>query len=99
MYTNILIYLCTNSTISTYYYTYRNYLALNVYMALCYYKLDFYDVSQEILDVYIKKYPDSMILTNLKACNLYKLYDGKAAEAELKNLIVSHRSIYLIFIK
>lgn len=68
---------------------YRHFLALNVYMALCYYKLDFYDVSQEILDVYMKKYPDSMILTNLKACNLYKLYDGKAAESELKNLIVS----------
>lgn len=60
-------------------------------MALCYYKLDFYDVSQEILDVYMKKYPDSMILTNLKACNLYKLYDGKAAEAELKNLTVSYK--------
>lgn len=69
-------------------------------MALCYYKLDFYDVSQEILDVYIKKYPDSMILTNLKACNLYKLYDGKAAEAELKNLIVSYKNINIrIFCK
>lgn len=63
-------------------------------MALCYYKLDFYDVSQEILDLYLKKYPDSMILTNLKACNLYKLYDGKAAEAELKNLVVSYSNIY-----
>lgn len=62
-------------------------------MALCYYKLDFYDISQEILDVYIKKYPDSMILINLKACNLYKLYDGKAAEAELKNSIVSWKNI------
>ncbi|XP_050525440.1 intraflagellar transport protein 56 isoform X7 [Daktulosphaira vitifoliae] len=65
----------------------RKLLALNVYMALCYYKLDFYDVSQEILDVYIKKYPDSMIVLNLKACNVYRLYDGKAAEGELKNLI------------
>lgn len=73
----------------------RNFLALNVYMALCYYKLDFYDVSQEILDVYLKKYPDSMILTNLKACNLYKLYDGKAAEAELKNLIVSYLKYFI----
>lgn len=63
-------------------------------MALCYYKLDFYDVSQEILNVYITKYPNSMILTNLKACNLYKLYDGKAAEVELKNLIVSYKYIY-----
>ncbi|XP_027838201.1 intraflagellar transport protein 56 isoform X4 [Aphis gossypii] len=72
----------------------RHFLALNVYMALCYYKLDFYDVSQEILDVYMKKYPDSMILTNLKACNLYKLYDGKAAESELKNLIARRSSTF-----
>ncbi|XP_022162048.1 intraflagellar transport protein 56 isoform X1 [Myzus persicae] len=72
----------------------RHFLALNVYMALCYYKLDFYDVSQEILDVYIKKYPDSMILTNLKACNLYKLYDGKAAESELKNIIARRSSTF-----
>ncbi|XP_050440578.1 intraflagellar transport protein 56 [Adelges cooleyi] len=72
----------------------RKFLALNVYMALCYYKLDFYDISQEILDVYIKKYPDSMILLNLKACNLYRLYDGKAAEAELKNLIARRSSTF-----
>ena len=26
----------------------REYLALNVYVALCYYKLDYYDVSQVI---------------------------------------------------
>jgi len=25
---------------------YRDFLALNVYVALCYYKLDYYDVSQ-----------------------------------------------------
>lgn len=76
---------------------FRNFLALNVYMALCYYKLDFYDVSQEMLDVYMKKYPDSIILTNLKACNLYKLYDGKAAEAELKKLIVSRMNILYMY--
>ena len=27
----------------------RDYLALNVYVALCYYKLDYYDVSQVIV--------------------------------------------------
>lgn len=67
-------------------------------MALCYYKLDFYDVSQEILDAYLKKYPDSMILTNLKACNLYKLYDGKAAEAELKNFVVSFMTVTKVIV-
>lgn len=66
----------------------RDFLALNVYVALCYYKLDYYDVSQEVLAVYIQKYPDSVIATNLKACNYFRLYNGKAAEAEIKTLLV-----------
>jgi intraflagellar transport protein 56 len=32
----------------------REYLALNVYVALCYYKLDYYDVSQEVLATYLQ---------------------------------------------
>ncbi|XP_071489420.1 intraflagellar transport protein 56-like isoform X1 [Diadema antillarum] len=64
----------------------RDYLALNVYVALCYYKLDYYDVSQEVLAVYLQNYQDSAIALNLKACNHFRLYNGKAAEAELKNL-------------
>ncbi|XP_039880672.1 intraflagellar transport protein 56 isoform X2 [Simochromis diagramma] len=65
----------------------RDFLALKVYVALCYYKLDYYDVSQEVLAVYLQSIPDSTIALNLKACNHYRLYNGKAAEAELKNLI------------
>ncbi|XP_028671397.1 intraflagellar transport protein 56 [Erpetoichthys calabaricus] len=65
----------------------RDFLALNVYVALCYYKLDYYDVSQEVLAVYLQHVPDSTIALNLKACNHFRLYNGKAAEAELKNLI------------
>lgn len=64
----------------------RDYLALNVYVALCYYKLDYYDVSQEVLAVYLQQYPDSAVALNLKACNHFRLYNGKAAEAELKSL-------------
>ncbi|XP_014674786.1 PREDICTED: intraflagellar transport protein 56-like [Priapulus caudatus] len=64
----------------------REYLALNVYVAMCYYKLDYYDVSQEVLTVYLQSHPDSVIAVNLKACNHFKLYNGKAAEAELKSL-------------
>jgi len=64
----------------------RDFLALNVYVALCYYKLDYYDVSQEVLAVYLQNYPDSTVAINLKACNHFRLYNGKAAEAELKNL-------------
>lgn len=58
----------------------RDYIALNVYVALCYYKLDYYDVSQEVLAVYLQQCPDSVTATNLKACNHYRLYNGKAAE-------------------
>uniref|UniRef100_A0A8C7WFG8 Intraflagellar transport protein 56 n=1 Tax=Oncorhynchus mykiss TaxID=8022 RepID=A0A8C7WFG8_ONCMY len=65
----------------------RDFLALNVYVALCYYKLDYYDVSQEVLAVYLQSIPESTIALNLKACNHFRLYNGKAAEAELKNLI------------
>jgi len=65
---------------------YRDYTALRVYVALCYYKLDYYDVSLEMLATYLQQYKDSAIAINLKACNHYKLYDGKAAEAELKTM-------------
>ena len=64
----------------------RDFHALNVYVALCYYKLDYYDVSLEILAVYLGVNPDSITAVNLKACNHYQLYNGKAAEAELKTL-------------
>ncbi|KAJ3251741.1 Intraflagellar transport protein 56 [Boothiomyces macroporosus] len=64
----------------------RDFLAINVYVAMCYYKLDYYDVSQEVLSVYLQHYPDSVTGINLKACNHFRLYNGKAAEQELKVL-------------
>ncbi|KAL1488888.1 hypothetical protein ABEB36_014680 [Hypothenemus hampei] len=65
----------------------RDNIALNVYVALCYYKLDYYDVSQEVLGLYLNKYPDSVIATNLKACNTFRLYNGTAAENELRTIV------------
>ncbi|XP_041978697.1 intraflagellar transport protein 56 isoform X2 [Aricia agestis] len=64
----------------------RTYMALNVYVALCYYKLDYYDVSQEVVGVYLAHHPTSTVAGNLKACNLFKLYNGKSAENELKQI-------------
>uniref|UniRef100_A0A915M9R1 Intraflagellar transport protein 56 n=1 Tax=Meloidogyne javanica TaxID=6303 RepID=A0A915M9R1_MELJA len=64
----------------------KNFLAINVYMALCYYKLDYYDISMEMLQIYLDKFSDSPIAVNLKACNQYRLYNSKAAENELKAL-------------
>lgn len=72
----------------------REYLALNVYVAMCYYRLDYYDVSLEILAVYLQHYPDSVTAINLKACNHFRLYNGKAAEAELQVLKESTSSAY-----
>lgn len=60
-----------------------------MYVALCYYKLDYYDVSLEVLGIYLQKYPDSVIATNLKACNYFRMYSGKSAETEIKALLVS----------
>mmetsp|Transcript_1767 Transcript_1767/g.3940 ORF Transcript_1767/g.3940 Transcript_1767/m.3940 type:complete len:561 (-) Transcript_1767:411-2093(-) len=64
----------------------REHWALNVYIAFCYYKLDYYDVALEILQTYLTNYPYSITAVNLKACSHYQLYNGKAAEAELKVL-------------
>lgn len=64
----------------------REHWALNVYIALCYYKLDYYDVALEILQTYLANQPHSITAVNLKACSHYQLYNGKAAEAELRVL-------------
>ena len=61
---------------------------------MCYYKLDYYDVSLEILAVYLQSNPDSAIGMNLKACNHFRLYNGKAAEAELK--VLSDKGVNLM---
>ena len=72
----------------------REYLALNVYVALCYYKLDYYDVSLEVLNVYLQAHAESAIAINLKACNHFRLYNGAAAETELKVLIDLQSTAY-----
>jgi intraflagellar transport protein 56 len=64
----------------------RDELALNVCVAMCYYKLDYWDVAMEILSVYLQAFPSSAIAVNLKACCNFRLYNGKAAEHELKAL-------------
>ena len=66
----------------------NNHIEFFADIALCYYKLDFYDVSQEVLSVYLQKIPDSLIALNLKACNIYRLYNGRSAETEIRSLLV-----------
>ncbi|XP_055382964.1 intraflagellar transport protein 56 [Condylostylus longicornis] len=64
----------------------KEFLALNVYLALCFYKLDYYDMSQEVLDIYLNQHPDSTIAINLKACNRFRLFNGRVAEQEINNI-------------
>ncbi|KAF1793113.1 Tetratricopeptide-like helical domain [Phytophthora cactorum] len=45
----------------------RDDIALNVYVAMCYYKLDYYDVSLEIMQAYLQAFPDSVVAVNVKA--------------------------------
>lgn len=72
----------------------REYQALNVYVAMCYFKLDYYEVSLEVLNIYLQAYNNSAVAINLKAVNHYRLYNGQAAETELKVLIDLHRTTY-----
>lgn len=62
----------------------KEYMALAIYMAQCYYKLDYYDVSLDLLSQYLAIYPTSLIALNLRACCNFQLYNGKAAEEDLK---------------
>jgi intraflagellar transport protein 56 len=56
-------------------------------VALCYYKLDYYDMAQKVLQVYLQKYPDSATAINLKACNTFHYYKSTSKMAEIKQLI------------
>lgn len=62
-------------------------MALNIYIALCYYKLDYFDISQEVLDIYLNRHTDSIVAINLKACNRFRLFDGRAAEGLIRNMV------------
>jgi len=39
-----------------------------------------------VLKPYLEAHPDSATAINLKACNHFRLYNGKNAEAELQTL-------------
>ncbi|CAD6192487.1 unnamed protein product [Caenorhabditis auriculariae] len=74
--------------------TYKNILttspsliALNFYMAMCYYKMDYYEVAQDVLAVFLKVFPDSPAALNLKACITYKAYTGKSVVTETEQLL------------
>uniref|UniRef100_A0AAZ3RMQ3 Intraflagellar transport protein 56 n=1 Tax=Oncorhynchus tshawytscha TaxID=74940 RepID=A0AAZ3RMQ3_ONCTS len=53
----------------------------DLWLAYCAFHLgDYKRAMEEVLAVYLQSVPDSTIALNLKACNHFRLYNGKAAE-------------------
>lgn len=61
-------------------------LAINIYLAICYYRQEYYEIALDIVQQYLAVHPDSVFATNLKSCCLYETADGKEAHDELKKL-------------
>lgn len=67
------------------FFLFRDLLAINVYLALCYYKLDYFDISQEVLDIYLTRHSDSTIAINLRACNRFRLFNNGRMDQDVRN--------------
>ena len=68
----------------------KKYDALNIYLAMCYYKLEFFDIAGDLVNHYLSLHPDSIVANNLKAAIEYNASgNDKAAKdmlLSLKNL-------------
>jgi len=62
-------------------------IAIQIYVAYCFFELDRYDTSNDIIGPYLAAHPDSIVALNLKACNNYRLYNGKVAENEVRHIV------------
>ena len=60
-----------------------DFLALNVYIAMCQFKLDQFEESNESVDQYLGDNSDSAVGLNLKACDYLRVYDPEIAESQL----------------
>uniref|UniRef100_A0A0N4ZA36 Delta-like protein n=1 Tax=Parastrongyloides trichosuri TaxID=131310 RepID=A0A0N4ZA36_PARTI len=65
----------------------KNFVALNIFLALCYYKLDYYDISLQVLQIYLQAHPDSVTAINLAAANKYRLHTPEAAQNEIRPIM------------
>jgi intraflagellar transport protein 56 len=59
------------------------FLALNVYIAMCQFKLEQYDESNSAVDLYLAENSDSAVALNLKSCDYLRLFDATIAESQL----------------
>lgn len=60
-----------------------DFLALHVYIAMCQFKLDQFEDSNESVDAYLQTNSDSAVALNLKACDYLRLFDAEIAESQL----------------
>lgn len=60
-----------------------DFLALNVYIAMCQFKLDQWEESNEAVDIYLGSNSDSAVALNLKSCDYLRLFDPDIAESQL----------------
>ncbi|KAH0790316.1 TPR Domain containing protein [Histomonas meleagridis] len=60
-----------------------DFLALNVYISMCQFKLDQYEESNESVDLYLADYSDSAVALNLKSCDYLKIFDSEIAQSQL----------------
>ena len=60
-----------------------DYLAFHVYIAMCQYKLDQFNESNDSVDQYLGVNSDSAVALNLKSCDYLKLFDPDVAESQL----------------
>lgn len=62
----------------------KKYESINIYLALCYYKLEFYEIALDLVNHYLSIYRDSVIANNLKAAIEYNSTgNDKAAQSYL----------------
>ncbi|MES1917024.1 MAG: hypothetical protein MHM6MM_008787, partial [Cercozoa sp. M6MM] len=67
----------------------RSFVALQVYIAMCYFELDYHDVSNQLLQPFLDATPDSLLALNLKSCNMLRLFDGATAETALRESVAN----------
>mmetsp|Transcript_28146 Transcript_28146/g.43799 ORF Transcript_28146/g.43799 Transcript_28146/m.43799 type:complete len:550 (+) Transcript_28146:161-1810(+) len=72
----------------------EDFIALNVYIAMCYFKQDFYDVALELLESYLNEVSESPLAINLKACIKFRMQDGNDAESEVNKLLKNQRHLF-----
>jgi intraflagellar transport protein 56 len=59
------------------------FLALHVYIAMCQFKLDQFEPSNESVDQYLAVNSDSAVGLNLKACDYLRLFDAEIAQSQI----------------